>query len=30
VKQLLLDNPELSDELEAKIREVMKEASLSI
>ncbi len=28
VKQLLLDNPELSDELEAKIREAMKEAAL--
>jgi recombination protein RecA len=28
VKQLLLDNPELSDELEAKIREVLKEAAL--
>ncbi|MCX6291503.1 MAG: recombinase RecA [Bacteroidetes bacterium] len=26
VKQLLLDNPELSDELEAKIREALKEA----
>lgn len=27
VKQLLLDNPELSDELETKIREAMKEAA---
>jgi recombination protein RecA len=28
VKQLLLDNPELSEELEAKIREALKEAAL--
>ncbi len=29
VKQLLLDNPELSDELETKIREALKEAALA-
>jgi recombination protein RecA len=30
VKQLLLDNPELSDELETKIREALKEAAAAI
>jgi recombination protein RecA len=30
VKQLLLDNPELSEELELKIRETLKEAAAAV
>ena len=30
VKQLLLDNPELADELEAKIRQAIEDASKAV